>query len=139
MERLTIYADMGLDDWEQTCYRVSFDPEGAYNILDLAFHYGQDGDAECANILQDISVRLKAYEDIGPTPEQLLEIDKMYSEKCREVAELRAELKAYKDTGIPLEDILEYKKFEDELVAKSMTFGYVLRLIHADERRKSDE
>jgi len=32
--------------------------------------------------------RLAEYEDIGLTPEQLLEIDKMYLEKCREVAEL---------------------------------------------------
>lgn len=107
MERLTQWVDMGFDDWEQTHYIVPSDPEGAYNILDLAFQYGQDGDVECANILQDISIRLKAYEDIGPTPEQLLEIDKMYMDMCREVAELRAELKAYKDTGMTPEDTLD--------------------------------
>ena len=33
--------------------------------------------------------RLSAYEDIGLTPEQLLEIDRLYAEKCKEVAELR--------------------------------------------------
>lgn len=33
--------------------------------------------------------KLAAYEDIGPTPEQLLEIDKMYADMCREVAELK--------------------------------------------------
>lgn len=33
--------------------------------------------------------RLSAYEDIGLTPEQLLEIDQLYAEKCKEVAELR--------------------------------------------------
>ena len=37
--------------------------------------------------------KLAAYEDIGPTPEQLLEIDKMYSDMCREVAELKKQLK----------------------------------------------
>lgn len=38
------------------------------------------------NLLIDV---LGAYEDIGLTPEQLLEVDKMYTEKCREVAELK--------------------------------------------------
>ena len=33
--------------------------------------------------------RLAKYEDIGLTPEQLLEVDKLYAEKCREVAELQ--------------------------------------------------
>lgn len=32
---------------------------------------------------------LKAYEDTGLTPEQIREIDRLYTEKCREVAELR--------------------------------------------------
>lgn len=62
---------------------------------------------ENCEFLQLVCERLAAYEDIGPTPEQLLEIDKMYAEKCREVAELRAELKAYKDTGMTPEDTLD--------------------------------
>ena len=33
--------------------------------------------------------RLSAYEDIGLTPEQLLEVDRLYTEKCKEVAELQ--------------------------------------------------
>ena len=32
---------------------------------------------------------LKNYEDTGLTPEQIREIDRLYAEKCREVAELR--------------------------------------------------
>lgn len=32
---------------------------------------------------------LKAYEDTGLTPEQIREIDRLYTEKCREVAGLR--------------------------------------------------
>lgn len=32
--------------------------------------------------------RLSAYEDTGLTPEQLLEVDRLYTEKCKEVAEL---------------------------------------------------
>lgn len=33
--------------------------------------------------------RLAAYEDIGLTPEQILEVDRLYAEKCREVAMLK--------------------------------------------------
>ena len=68
----------------------------------------EDGSVD---VLQQVTLRLlkelKEYKDIGPTPEQILEIDKMYAEKCREVAELRAELKAYKDTGMTPEDTLD--------------------------------
>ena len=33
--------------------------------------------------------RLAAYEDLGVTPEQIKEIDRLYAEKCREVEELK--------------------------------------------------
>lgn len=33
--------------------------------------------------------RLAEYEDLGVTPEQIREIDRLYAEKCREVAELK--------------------------------------------------
>lgn len=36
MERLTHEADFGVEDWEQILYRVPADPEGAYNIFDIA-------------------------------------------------------------------------------------------------------
>lgn len=64
-------------------------------------------DTTSEDTLTEILEKLAAYEDIGPTPEQLLEIDKMYAEKCREVVELRTELKAYKDTGMTPEDTLD--------------------------------
>ena len=32
---------------------------------------------------------LKAYEDLGLTPEQIREVDRLYAEKCKEVSELR--------------------------------------------------
>ena len=35
---------------------------------------------------------LKEYEDLELTPEQIREIDRLYAEKCREVAELKKEL-----------------------------------------------
>ncbi len=38
------------------------------------------------NKLQEISKRLADYEDIGLTPDQLREVDKLYLEKCKELA-----------------------------------------------------
>lgn len=38
--------------------------------------------------------RLAAYEGIGLTPEQIREVDRLYAEKCREVAMLKGELGA---------------------------------------------
>ena len=34
-------------------------------------------------------IQLKRYEETGLTPEQIRQIDRLYAEKCREVAELR--------------------------------------------------
>ena len=48
---------------------------------------------------------LKAYEETGLTPEQIREIDRLYTEKCREVAELRQ-----RDTAILPENIKGNKK-----------------------------
>ena len=50
--------------------------------------------------------RLAEYEDIGLTPEQLTEIDKLYSEKCREVAELRKQL-SEKTTAYDVDKAIE--------------------------------
>lgn len=36
-----------------------------------------------------VCTRLAAYEDLGVTPEQIKEIDRLYAEKCREVVELK--------------------------------------------------
>lgn len=39
--------------------------------------------------MADLWERLKSYEDLGLSPEQIIEIDNFYAEKCREVAELK--------------------------------------------------
>ena len=39
--------------------------------------------------IDEVYCRLKSYEDTKLTPEQLIEIDGLYAEKCREVAELK--------------------------------------------------
>lgn len=71
MERLTHEADFGLEEWEQTLYSVNSDQGGAYNILDIANHEGEE---EFDEILKTISLGLKHYEDTGLTPERIMEL-----------------------------------------------------------------
>lgn len=61
MERLTHEADFGLEDWEETLFFVKSDPNGAYNIIDIARHQGE---SEFDEILKNISLRLAALENI---------------------------------------------------------------------------
>lgn len=68
MERLTHDVDFGLEDWEETLFFVKSDPNGAYNILDIARFQGE---AEFDEILKNIALRLAAYEDTGFTPEEV--------------------------------------------------------------------
>ena len=55
------------------------------------------------NIAQCLN-RLRQYEDTGLTPDQICEIDKLYTEKCREVAELQKAAEQYR--WIPVEERL---------------------------------
>ena len=68
MERLTHDADFGFEDWEETLFFVKSDPNGAYNILDIARFQGE---AEFDEILKNIALRLAAYEDTGFEPEEI--------------------------------------------------------------------
>ena len=68
MERLTHDVDFGLEDWEETLFFVKSDPNGVYNILDIARFQGE---AEFDEILKNIALRLAAYEDTGLTPEEV--------------------------------------------------------------------
>lgn len=68
MERLTHDVDFGLEDWEETLFFVKSDPNGAYNILDIARFQGE---AEFDEILKNIALRLAAYEDTGLAPEEI--------------------------------------------------------------------
>lgn len=55
--------------------------------------------------------QLKKYEDVGLTPDQIREMDKLYLEKCEEVNRLKAELAAerQKHRWIPVEERLPDK------------------------------
>lgn len=66
MERLTHEADFGLEDWEETLFFVKSDPNGAYNIIDIAKYQGEP---EFDEILKNVALRLAAYEDTGLEPE----------------------------------------------------------------------
>jgi len=72
MERLTIRSDICCEPENNIVYSNPNDPEGMYNILDLAECLYNGGEAE-AGILLDISNRLAAYEDTGLTPKQIQE------------------------------------------------------------------
>lgn len=61
MERLTHEADFGLEDWKVTLFFVKSDPNGAYNILDIAKYQGE---SEFDEILIHIALRLSSIENI---------------------------------------------------------------------------
>ena len=61
MKRLTHEADFGFEDWEETLFLVESDPNGAYNILDIARYHGEP---EFDSILKNIVLRLADIEDI---------------------------------------------------------------------------
>ena len=64
--------------------------------------------------MRDAMIRLAQYEEIGLTPEQLLEVDRLYAEKCQEVAELRKQQPTAYDVDKVIEQIGK-KMFSAEL------------------------
>ena len=46
-------------------------------------------DEKSKSRMTEIFERLASYEDLGLTPEQIREVDRLYSEKCKKVAELQ--------------------------------------------------
>lgn len=83
MERLTIKYD-GLFVPKKTC---TIDRFGKADDCDSCDSVCESDCENCA--VQECFTRLGEYEDTGLTPEQIREIDRLYTEKCREVAELR--------------------------------------------------
>lgn len=103
MERLTHEADFGLEDWEETLFFVKSDPNGAYNILDIAKYQGE---SEFDEILKNVALRLAAYENTGLEPEEIKAIAGLASENCAKTADAidkllqdDAELKSYRELG----------------------------------------
>lgn len=69
MTRLTNRNDEGFAE-DEIIYNNPIDPEGMYNILDLAKRV-DDGDGTEAEMLLDISNRLAACGDTGLEPEEI--------------------------------------------------------------------
>lgn len=88
MERLTIKYE-GLFVPKKTC---TIDRFGEADDCDSCDSVCESDCENCA--VQECFTRLGVYEDTGLTPEQIREIDRLYTEKCREVAELRQRDKA---------------------------------------------
>ena len=60
----------------------------------LAFTFDLDVTCKKEEMLKILKIgnALKEYEDLGLTPEHIGEVDRLYSEKCKEIAELKNEL-----------------------------------------------
>jgi vacuolar-type H+-ATPase subunit I/STV1 len=99
MDRLTIRVDDGLDD---IYFAVASDPDGAYNIHDLAQYRTENED-----LLTDIADRLAAYEDTDLEPEEIHQMRRQWRDTEKHLRDnciqLRAELekvKAERDAAI---------------------------------------
>lgn len=73
MERLTTRTDICCEPENDIVYYNPKDPDGLYNIIDLA-KCAHEVDGEEANILLEISNRLAAYEDTGLSAEEVHEL-----------------------------------------------------------------
>lgn len=92
MARLTIRVDDGLDD---IYFAVASDPDGAYNIHDLAQYRTENED-----LLTDIADRLAAYEDTDLEPEEIHQMRRQWRDTEKHLRDncihLRAELEQVK-------------------------------------------
>lgn len=113
MDRLTFVDEEG---------RILFTPNGCdkdagYTIIQLAEGGHIDLLEEIAERLANDEQRMKEYEDIGLTPKQLMEVDKLYAEKCKELAELQERsfsgLELVK-IWAKLKKIKEYQELEEQ-------------------------
>lgn len=113
MERLTFVDEEG---------RGLFTPKGCsqdigYTIIQLMEDGHVDLLEEIAERLANCEQRLKGYEDIGLTPKQLMEVDKLYAEKCKELAE--SEKRSFSGLEMvkiwaKLKKLKEYQKLEEQ-------------------------
>lgn len=89
MERLTIQYD---GEWvpKELC---TIDREGEADSCNGCGEQCEAAGEVCgACAIQKCFDRLAEYENTGITPDQIQEIDRLYAEKCRELAECRKEL-----------------------------------------------
>ena len=81
-QRLTIWLDLGLDDYDEICFLNPDDTEGMYNLDDI-IKYG-NYETKLA-----IAKRIAAYEDTGLSPEQVQDIVTANQELKAQVEQLQ--------------------------------------------------
>ena len=81
MERLTAW------DGEHAYYKKCFEEPCI----------GGGCEIEDCQLKIDICENLARYEDLGITPDQIREIDELYTEKCEEVNQLKKQLESERD------------------------------------------
>ncbi len=63
------------------------EPDDFIECGEICQQYDEQGCEACP--LQKIFAKLYAYEKTGLTPEQIVEMDALYAEKCKELAEIQ--------------------------------------------------
>ena len=115
-ERLTIKTDICIEPENEIVYHNPNDPEGMYNILDLAECLYSGGEAE-AGILMEISRRLAAYEDSGLSPEEVQEVAKAKAEGRLVVLPVKVGDTIYRPEALQYSwDIVSATIYPDEIV-----------------------
>ena len=124
MERLTVRNSEGIGVLKQP-YQCERCGELQWSLPDLGNGSPTD--------------RLAEYEDLGLTPEQLIEVDRLYAEKCKELTELqRSYLSGLELAKIwaELEKLKEYRNLEEQgliLRVPQIKKGKTLYWIWGDE------
>ena len=95
-ERLTIRTDICVEPENNIVYNNPNDPDGMYNILDLAECLYNGGEVE-SSILLKISNRLAAYEDIGKSPEEIVSTIEDYKDVSQQYANFVHEMQPLKE------------------------------------------
>ena len=132
MERMTHEADFGLEDWEETLFFVKSDPNGAYNIIDIAKYQGEP---EFDEILKNVALRLAAYENTGLEPENVISAVDMAKVACA-----LEELNAYKKLGslARLRELAEADR-EGRCVVQKFAPGSEVWIVERDEDGEATE
>lgn len=123
MDRLTIRVDDGLDD---IYFAVTSDPEGTYNIHDLAQYRTENGD-----LLTGIAGRLAAYEDTGLTPGDVKDLQALCEENgLAKYVDLIVQAK--RQMGKANEDSIEQDERIEQLEAENARLRAELEQVKAE-------
>lgn len=95
MDKLMCYFD-GEAVPKEMCFfdrESETEPDDCMCCNEVCAQNHEKGCAECP--IQKVFAQLAKYEATNLTPEQMIEIDRIYAEKCKEVAELEKKVAAF--------------------------------------------